>query len=226
MKFSLSKRVPSQEILDSGVSAAEAEESLLDIEWAHRYLGGGTVVRRGFMGFLRDLRQSRLSLLDLGCGSGHAGRDLASALTRSGIDARVFGVDRLLAHARLAARGSVIGADAFSLPFPDGAFDVVFSTLFLHHFSPEEIDRLLRESARVARAGVAAFDLRRSYTALGVVTIAGSLFFKSSISVADGKASVRQAYREEELAAIAGRVLPGSRVDQVGPLALRILWRK
>lgn len=219
-------RTPSVEILDAGVSAADAEESLRDIEWVHRFLGGRLVLRLGFLRFLMSLGLPRLRILDLGSGTGHTGLDLESQLRRRGIEARVVGLDRLIAHIRLAPRETSVAADAFRLPFADGSFDVLYSTLFLHHFSPEEISSLLSESARVARLAVAAFDVKRSYTALGLVTAAGSLFFKSKISLLDGKASVRQAYLASELQSVAAQALPGCRVDSAGPLALRLLWRK
>ncbi|MAT39834.1 MAG: methyltransferase type 11 [Ectothiorhodospiraceae bacterium] len=48
---------------------------------------------------------------------------------------------------------SVVGGDAFKLPFPDGSFDVVFHQGLLEHFRHAEADALLRENIRILRKG-------------------------------------------------------------------------
>ena len=40
-----------------------------------------------------------------------------------------------------------------ALPYPDGNFDLVLSTLFFHHLKPEAKRRTAREISRVLRAG-------------------------------------------------------------------------
>lgn len=221
-------RSPSLELLDAGVSREEARKSLADIEWVHRRLGGRRRVRRALLPLAAEVaREGRTPrLLDLGCGSGHVARDLTDHLARHGVRARVEGIDLQPAHARLAPRGGTTVGDALRLPFAAGSFDVVFSALFLHHFSPPELRRLLEESARVARSAVVAFDLARHRAPLALVTLLGPLVFRTRVSVADGRASVRQAYTREEAAHLAASVLPGCEVAPEGPFVWRLLWRR
>ena len=94
--------------------------------------------------------------------------------------------------------------------------DWIVSTLFFHHFSPEENARMLESFARVARHGFALLDLRRHVLPLAVISVAGRLLFRTPISVSDGVASVKQAYTPEEARSIAGSVA-GARVDRVFP---------
>ena len=150
MSLLVPPRVPSDEILDGIVTPAQAEESLADIEWIHRSLGGRRIVRRHVVPLLLSVPSSRPVLLDLGAGSGHVGRALTGELSRRGRDLVTIDLDRQLLHARLSARGRSLAADALRLPLADGSVDVVSSTLFLHHFDAASIAALLRESARVA----------------------------------------------------------------------------
>ena len=86
-------------------------------------------------------------VLDVGCGTGELSRVLAE---ESG--ARVVGADRdpdLLAATPPAV--DPVLADAHTLPFPDGTFDVVACQALLVNL-PDPV-RALREFARVARAG-------------------------------------------------------------------------
>lgn len=54
----------------------------------------------------------------------------------------------------------------------------------------------------------------------------GPVAFRSRLSVADGKTSVRQAYTPDEIAAIAAPILPGARVTKASPFAWELLWRR
>src|ERR1041385_1255659 len=60
-----------------------------------------------------------------------------------------------------------VAGDALHLPFRDDAVDVVTSSHFFHHFSPEENAAILRESLRVARRGVMMTDTRRHWAQIG-----------------------------------------------------------
>lgn len=101
----------------------------------------------------RGLRR-RAHVLDIGCGTG----DLVVALSQRLRDARIIGMDlspsMLLyagRHATTDGRLRFIVGDAASLPFDDGAVDLVVSTLSLHHWA-EPADAFA-EIARVLRPG-------------------------------------------------------------------------
>lgn len=80
-------------------------------------------------------------VLDVGTGPGH----LVASLARLVPDAQIHGVDVLLAMLErgnalvtrngLADRTSFTVADVAELPFADGQFDLVLSTLSLHHWA-------------------------------------------------------------------------------------------
>ena len=52
--------------------------------------------------------------------------------------------------------------DGRSLPYPDRSFDIVHSSLVLHHLSEADARAFLAEMARVARLGIVVNDLSRS----------------------------------------------------------------
>jgi SAM-dependent methyltransferase len=131
---------------------------------------------------------------------------------------------RHLAAGRAEHGGGIpsVAANAFALPFADGAADWIVSTLLFHHFSPEENRALLAEVARVARRGFAMLDLRRHLFPWMFVRLAGPLVFESRASIADGPASVLQAYTPEEARAIARGAVPAARVEPVFPYRILI----
>jgi SAM-dependent methyltransferase len=97
-------------------------------------------------------------VLDLGCGTGaHAVR-----LARRGCD--VVAVDLSLAGVKAARErfnreglvGHFVVADAEHLPFKDGAFEVLWTSLLLHHFP--KLETLPEELARVGTGRLIALE--------------------------------------------------------------------
>jgi ubiquinone/menaquinone biosynthesis C-methylase UbiE len=90
-------------------------------------------------------------ILDLACGTGTLARDIHDR------GATVVGVDgdpEMLARARAKAPGVQFDeALAQELPYEDGSFDAVVTSLFLHHLTHDLKQAALDEVARVLRPG-------------------------------------------------------------------------
>ena len=101
---------------------------------------------------------------------------------------------------RLAARRDVHlqVADGRALPFPDGAFDVAHASLVLHHLDRDGALALLRELARVARAGVVVNDLERSGVAWIGAWLVLHAMTRNRFTLHDGPLSVRRAFTRQE----------------------------
>ena len=96
------------------------------------------------------------SVLDIGCGTG----TLAIVAKRQvGAAGKVFGIDASPAMiARASSKAAKAGIDvsfknavAEALPFPDAQFDVVLSTLMLHHLPRKVRELCSREIRRVLK---------------------------------------------------------------------------
>jgi SAM-dependent methyltransferase len=217
------ERRPSREILDDpDIPSEEMSRSLEDLSLVHRWWDSTGALERYLVAEIRRLGISRPVLIDVGAGSGEVTRRLARGLERAGHPGDVFACDvqwRHLAHGRRTAgiASPSVSANAFALPFADRSVDWIVSTLFFHHFSPEENATLLAEFSRAARHGFALLDLRRHLVPLAFVSVAGRLLFQTRVSVLDGAASVRQAYTPEEAERIASRAVPGARMQRVFP---------
>jgi ubiquinone/menaquinone biosynthesis C-methylase UbiE len=134
------------------------------IHWAAGY---DLLVRLFFLGRERSFRDrlirvARLepgeSVLDIGCGTGSlaiaAKYRVGPGGTVCGIDASPEMVDRARQKAR-EAQVDIRFAEAVveRMPFPDGHFDVVLSTMMLHHLPTAARTQCLRETGRVLKPG-------------------------------------------------------------------------
>jgi SAM-dependent methyltransferase len=99
-------------------------------------------------------------VLEVGCGPGHLSIRLARkhGLDVTGVDLDQAMIERARANAGRSEDGdergpSFIVGDVAALPFPDESFDLVLSTMSMHHWADptaglSEIDRVLRPGAR------------------------------------------------------------------------------
>ena len=106
-------------------------------------------------------------VLDVGCSSGYLARFLAAAAGPTGSVTGLDPSEAAIAHARRPRRRAafVTGVAQDLSAFPDGSFDVVTSTLALHHVPARRRQDAFREMYRVTRSGgpllVADFDPSR-----------------------------------------------------------------
>lgn len=202
--------------------AAAAERGLLDIARVHRLTGIGAVARV----LLPRLPPGRHTLLDLGTGAGHVPDRLARAARRRGVELRVVGVDRKLAHLvagrRFGTRQARVVADAAALPLRDGAVDWSLSTLLFHHFAPDANRRIVAEMRRVAHRGAVVVDLRRSGFARVVSRLVLGLLRLGPVARHDGRVSADQAWSLEEVRRFAAGA-SGARVERRWPLRFALI---
>ena len=235
MSLFVPERRPQQELLDRGdLPSDEVEKSLADIRFVNRFWGGHRTAQTAALRMLEADGAPEATLLDLGSGTADVSLAVARRASRSGISVRVVALDVQVGHLAAARRVSgggpmapgLVAGNATALPLADGSFDWVFSSLFLHHLSPDQNVHVLREMARVARRGLFVLDLRRHRVARWIVGILGPIFFQSTVSVADGCASVEQAYTIEEVAEIARRAgLVRFELRRVSPFRLELSAR-
>jgi Methyltransferase domain len=188
-------RVIRPELLDDA-DPLEARHSLEDLTRINRYLGGYRVLR-WLMAQIASPDEP-FSVLDVGAASGDMGRWLRQAYPL----ARVTSFDYRMAHLSPAAQPKVVG-DAFRLPFRPRSFDVVFSSLFLHHFQDAQVVGLLSEFGALARRTVAAIDLERGPFSYHFIPVTRWLFGWHPITLHDAPASVAAGFTPEELRALA-----------------------
>jgi len=155
---------PSQEVTNPPDSKAAPTSAGLVVHWAARY---DLLIALLTLGRERRFRErliepARLepgeSVLDIGCGTGTLAIVAKRRVGPSGV---VHGIDaspEMIARAQRKATRAGLDvafeiAPAQSLPFPDSRFDVVLSTVMLHHLPRTGRVDAVREARRVLKPG-------------------------------------------------------------------------
>ena len=207
---SFEKRADLPEIMDDLTRPAhEFDAAYRELKLVNERLGGIRAVER----FLPH--DSNPLMLDVAAG----GCDVSEALLDR-ISCRIVALDLNGRGLKLAKRALPVAGDALQLPFADKSFDVVMASLFFHHLSDENCQRVLMEMWRVSRRRVLVNDLHRHAIAYFSFQALAALFSKSCMVQHDGPVSVRRAFHPDELLRIAERAGIPARVHRSFPYRL------
>jgi len=189
------QRRPTRELLDTDSGTpSEVAASLNDLRWFNRWFGGVSTSSRLIEIVARDA--TKLSVLEVAAGDGFVPKTLRKRFPQ--IDLEFTLLDRAPSHLPRNNGMRAVAGDALALPFQSSAFDIVSSSLFVHHLQPEQVVLFVREALRVCRVAVLINDLVRHPFHLAVA-YAGVPLYRSRLTRNDAPASVRQAYTVEEM---------------------------
>ncbi|MDT8369354.1 MAG: methyltransferase domain-containing protein [Longimicrobiales bacterium] len=226
-------RLELDELIDAkGHDADELADSLRQVAWVDRLLGGergvrGALTRIGVGASTRNGPERARTLLDVGAGNGRVVERLARWVgDASGEPPRVIALDQ---HPEIVAVGARerphlawVRADGTRLPLRDASVDLSICVLTLHHLDREGAIALLRELARVTRTAVLVSDLERSRLHwIGARLLAATVWRGNRLTREDGPTSVLRAWTADELRALLAEAgMPGADVRRHLPWRL------
>jgi SAM-dependent methyltransferase len=174
-----------------------------------------------------------LRLLDVACGGGDVTRALKRRALRECFPLEVHGCDvspLAVAHAEGRAREEGLDVNFFQLDalgaaIP-GGFDLICSSLFIHHLTDDEVVSLLSRMAEAGRA-LLLQDLVRSRSGWWLSKITLNVLSRSQVAQVDGPRSVQASYRIPEIASLARRAgLAGAEVRSSWPQRFTLSWSR
>lgn len=197
--MSLRTRSAELEIMDDLDCHGEVvDQTLRELEIINRLLGGDKVTLDGINRLIKKDRS--YTIADIGCGGG----DLAMKIEKQNNNVKVVGIDanpNIVAFAKRQYPGIEFHTlDVFSDEFRKREYDIITATLFVHHFSDEQLIELFRSFN--ARVGVVINDIHRHSLSYYSIKFLTKLFSKSAMVKFDAPLSVRRAFKRKELVTI------------------------
>lgn len=200
------------ELLDDlDIDGQELEETLRQIEVINSLSRGPAISLRGVESILPDGLE-RLTVLDVGTGSGDIPRRMADWAEDKPFDIAIKGIDLSHTTVRYARRRSTRAErlefelkNLFDLP-DDERYDIVHASLVLHHFPGQEAARALDKMYRLSRYGVVVNDLQRHVLPWLSLRVGLSVLSRNRLVQNDGPLSVLRGFTRDELMRLARHV--------------------
>ncbi|MDQ3117836.1 MAG: methyltransferase domain-containing protein [Verrucomicrobiota bacterium] len=187
--------------------SAELLSDLHNLRTLNRYFGSYRLVRYFLRRWLRP--GDRLRILDLATGSGDIPRLVVDFARKVGAEVQIDAVDF---QASTIAIARELSADYPEIRFhcadihsfgDEQAYDIVFFSLALHHFSEDDAIALLRRCRALSRGKILVADLCRGWFAKVGVDLITATIFREEMTRNDARVSVERAFSFEEFGQLA-----------------------
>lgn len=228
----LTRRCRQPEVMDQpGLAERDHQAALTGLVRINWISNSTRILWPAIAKLARAKTERPLRVLDIATGAGDIPLRLWRRAQRSNVRLDISACDisaTALGYAR--RRSGAAGAplrffalDALRDDLPDD-FDVVTSSLFLHHLDEHEASSFLRRLGAAARQAVLVNDLVRSPTGYVLAWLATRFLTGSWVARIDGPLSIRGAFTCAEVAALARAAgLDGATITRHWPQ--RFLWQ-
>lgn len=213
--FSNKNRSQQTEIMDDlDFQGEEMINLLADLKTVNKWLGGNSISIDGIEKLLiGHQKETKVTILDIGCGDGELLRNCALYAKKNELKFECIGIDfneNILNYAEKQSKEfpniKFIKVDAFLEEELIPNCDIAMCTLFMHHFSNEKIEGLLKIMLNKSKKGLVINDLERSSMAFNLFKIGSKLFLKTKTAKHDGLVSIARGFKKTELQAISKKI--------------------
>ena len=207
-------RSEEEEIMDdldyNGPMLHDALDKLAKI---NQWLGGNIVTIDGLKKALKNhTKTEAITIIDLGCGGGDILREISIFGKKHNYNFKLIGIDansHTVNYADSLSKNynniEFKAIDIFSEEFKALEFDLVLTTLFLHHFKEEALINFLKPVLEKAKLGIVVNDLHRHKLAYYLFKLLCTTI-KNKTIVEDGLTSVLRGFKRTELKAISEKI--------------------
>lgn len=193
-------------------------QNLKELNFINTWLGGHAVTLRALKHFKLTKNQT-YNILEIGCGGGDNLLFLAKWARKNNYKLRFTGVDLkqdCIDFARLQCKNypeiTFVTANYQTIANQHQPFDIIFSSLFCHHFSKNALKEVIDFKTKNSRLGFFINDLHRHPLAYYSIKWLTSLFSKSPLVKNDAPISVLRGFKKADFKQL------------VQPKQTQILW--
>ncbi|MEO5909194.1 MAG: methyltransferase domain-containing protein [Ginsengibacter sp.] len=192
-----------KEILDqNNIPFGDIVLNMKELEFINAHLGGHSITLNGFKKLLGS--RKAVSVCEIGCGGGDNLNAIYLFCKKNNINVNFVGIDINKDCIAFAKENSVIEhvnfivSDYRKINFANEKPDIIFSSLFCHHFSENELVEMLYWMKNNSGIGFFINDLHRHPVAYHFIKIATRIFSKSYLVKNDAPLSVLRGFKKKE----------------------------
>lgn len=193
----------------NGIPFADIRRNMEELEFINRYLGGHAITLDGIKALLKHQENlhKEISIAEIGCGGGDNLRAIRDWAISQNFPAKLIGIDLNEECITYAAqhpknKGIRFLHSDYRLARFETTPAIVFSSLFCHHFTDEELAAQLQWMKANSDVGFFINDLHRHPLAYYSIKWLTALFSKSYLVKNDAPLSVQRGFRKEDWNAV------------------------
>jgi 2-polyprenyl-3-methyl-5-hydroxy-6-metoxy-1,4-benzoquinol methylase len=222
----LSERSYRKELLDrDDIPFDDIKRNMAELNIINTYLGGHAITLKGLKNILSSKHQEpvqqQIVICEIGCGGGDNLKAIASWCKKKNIQASFIGIDinpdciTIAKESCKKLQSEFIIADYKTVTL-ENVPDIVFSSLFCHHFLNDELVQMLRWMVKNCTAGFFINDLHRHPIAFYSIKWLSQLFSKSYLVKHDAPLSVARAFSKKDWLTL---------LEKAGIIDYKIEWK-
>lgn len=206
-----SNRSSQKELLDKDdIPFEDIKQNMKELDFINTWLGGHQITIKGLSQIINaSILQpvNPLLICEIGCGGGDNLRVIKQWCIRENINASFIGIDInphciSFAKSRKENEGIKFICSDYRTVTLENKPHIIFSSLFCHHFSKEELQQQFEWMKQNAQLGFFVNDLQRHPLAYYSIKWLTQLFSKSYLVKNDAPLSVLRGFHKNELSSI------------------------
>ena len=194
------------ELLDAAdIPFADIRQNMQELNTINTYLGGHAISINGIRKILKTFSTDQpIVICEIGCGGGDNLKAIEKWCTRNNISVRFIGIDLKATCIEYAEQqypslnANWIVSDYKAIQFEQDRPDIIFSSLFCHHFDERELVAMLQWMKLNTRRGFFINDLHRHYLAYISIKLITGIISKSYLVKNDAPLSVARGFKKKE----------------------------
>jgi len=206
-----SKRSYEKELLDrDDIPFEDIKRNMEELDYINRKLGGHKITLAGLKAMITAMKkgsggnEERISILEIGCGGGDNLRVIKKYCEKKKIPVKLTGVDINphcieFARSRKENDGIEFVSSDYKLYKPGSKPDIIFNSLFTHHFTNDGVMEIFRWMKENSTKGFFVNDLHRHPLAYYSIKWLTKFFSKSYLVKNDAPLSVMRGFKRKEL---------------------------
>ena len=192
-----------KELLDGDdIPFADIKRNMDELNTINAWLGGHAITLKGFISLIGN--RKKITVCEIGCGGGDNLVAIVKYCRKNNIEVHCTGIDMKSACIEVAKNQPLLQGistwivnDFIKARF-DNTPDIIFSSLFCHHFTDRQLVPQLQWMQRNSSVGFFINDLHRHWLAYHSIRILTKIFSSSYLVKHDAPLSVARGFLKKE----------------------------
>lgn len=193
-----------KELLDEdNIPFADIKQNMKELDFINKWLGGHKITAKAFEQLSEG--KKKISVCEIGCGGGDNLAAIFNWCKKKNIDISITGIDikkECVDYAK-SRKNLPFGVNWITNDYKEVVFnkkpDIIFSSLFCHHFTDEELVFQISWMKQNTKVGFFINDLHRNFFAFYSIKLLTQLFSASYLVKNDAPLSVARGFSGSEL---------------------------